>query len=144
MILIHATTIAIGTKAVILRGAPGSGKSDLALRIIEEKRCGLVADDQTEVYLRNGTVWARCPLALRGRIEVRGLGIVRVDPHAPSRVGLVVDLVQRQEVERMPEQAELQTKVLEQSLPCIKLDPFQASAPARIRAALRHFARSKS
>lgn len=144
MMLVHATTVALGQNGVLLRGPPGSGKSDLALRLIEQRQCGLIADDQTDVFLRGKGVWARCPPALRGRIEVRGLGIVKVKPHRPCKVSLIVDLVGPGNIERMPDRNSLKAELLSVVIARIELDPFQASAPARVRAALRHLLLNKS
>ena len=113
---VHATTIAIAGKGIMLRGPSGSGKSDLALRLIEQPGTGLgtqvlqarlVADDQTEVYLRAGRLWVRCPETIKGKLEVRGLGILNLKPHAACPLALVVDLMPGNRIERMPEEAQL-------------------------------------
>lgn len=71
---VHATTIAIDGAGVLLRGPSASGKSDLALRLIDDG-ARLVADDRTVLALRDGIVEASAPPSIRGKIEVRGLGI---------------------------------------------------------------------
>ncbi len=127
----HGTCVALGRRGVLLRGPSGSGKSDLALRLIEHGAL-LVADDQVVLSGENGAVWASPPPELAGRMEIRGVGIVAVK-HAPrSRVWLVCDLVSADAVPRLPEAAS------EELLPgCfiarLAVFPFEASAPAKLR-----------
>src|SRR5690606_18170052 len=75
MLLIHATCVVIGEIGVILRGPSGSGKSDLALRLVDTGGL-LVADDQVFLSVENGALVARAPPTISGKLEVRGLGIV--------------------------------------------------------------------
>ena len=88
--------------AVLLRGPSGAGKSDLALRLID-RGARLVADDQTELRLADGGLLARAPQTIQGKMEVRGLGIAELRPLRDVPVGLVVDLVDGQSVERVPD-----------------------------------------
>jgi HPr kinase/phosphorylase len=124
---VHATAVALAGKAVLLRGSPGSGKSDLALRLME--------DDQTCLSRRGAELWAAAPEALKDLMEVRGIGIVRVPALAEAPVALLVDLVAAPEVERCPE-AERET-LLGIELPKLRLHAPEASAPAKLRLALR-------
>jgi HPr kinase/phosphorylase len=116
--------------AVLLRGPPGAGKSDLALRLIDGGAL-LVADDRVVLRPEGGAVWASPPDALAGLLEVRGLGICRVDWRPRARVGLVCDLVADDAVERLP--APARAALGTAGLPCWRVAPFQAGAPARIR-----------
>jgi len=133
MIRVHGTSVALGGDGILLRGLSGSGKSDLALRLIADGAC-LVADDQTELRRVDETLEMAAPAAIAGRLEVRGVGILRVPavPSAPLR--LVVDLVAPERVERLPEP--LFCELLGMSLPRLLLAPFEASAPAKLRLAL--------
>lgn len=133
MIMVHGTTVALDGEGVLLRGPSGSGKSDLALRLID-RGARLVADDQTELTCAAQRLIARAPRSIAGRMEVRGVGILRVPavPSAPLR--LVVDLVAPDRVERLPEPQFCD--YLQCSLPLLTLAPFEASAPAKIRLAL--------
>jgi serine kinase of HPr protein (carbohydrate metabolism regulator) len=133
MILVHATTVEIGGLGVLIRGPSGSGKSDLALRLIDAG-AGLVADDQTELSVRGSRLAARCPDAIAGLLEVRGVGLVRLPPLAWAPVGLVVDLVEPGTVERMPEPAI--AEYLGLSVPLVRLAAFEASTPAKVRLAV--------
>ena len=99
-VLMHASCVAVSGRAVLITGPSGSGKSALALTLLAHG-AGLVADDQTEVFLDGDRVMARCPAALSGLIEARGLGILTSPPAGPSPVVLVADLGQP-EPDRLP------------------------------------------
>jgi HPr kinase/phosphorylase len=135
-LLLHATAVAIGGRAILLRGASGSGKSDLALRLIDAG-ARLVADDQSELCREGDRVIVRAPATIAGLIEVRGLGILRLDALAEAPVTLVVDLVAAKAVERLP--AQQVECILGLAFPLIAVRPFEASAAAKLRLALRAF-----
>jgi len=137
-LFIQATCIVVEGTGVLLRGPPGSGKSDLALRLIDAG-AKLVADDGVELRRTTDAVIARLPPAapesVRGRIEVRGLGIAPVPAVAEARLDLVVDLVPAEEVERLPQPAT--AEMLGVKLPLLRLDGLEPSAPAKVRLAVR-------
>ena len=137
MIRVHATSVALDGGGVLLRGPSGSGKSDLALRLIDHG-ARLVADDQTELERVGGVLEMRAPATIAGRIEVRGLGIIRVPAVATAPLRLVVDLVAPESIERLPEPQFC--TLLGVSLPLLLLAPFAASATAKLRLALRAYA----
>ena len=130
----HATAVAIRGKGILLRGRSGSGKSDLALRLIDGG-AKLIADDVVEVETRGARLEARAPAPLRGRMEVRGVGIVAVPTVARARIVLVVDLVGAGTVERYPGPAF--TRILGIRINLLKLWAFEASAPAKLRLAVK-------
>ena len=105
---IHASAVLVGARAVLIRGPSGSGKSQLALALLEAGQAGtlpfarLVADDRAEVEPVHGRLLVRPPAALAGLIEVRGLGIRQVAYEAMAAVGLIVDLAAA-DASRMPE-----------------------------------------
>lgn len=99
--LLHASCVAVGPAGVLILGASGSGKSALALELMAYGAV-LVADDRVEITASDGALSARCPKAIRGHIEARGVGILAADTVATARVVLVVDLDQV-ERERLPE-----------------------------------------
>ena len=137
MILVHGTCVALDGAGVLLRGPSGSGKSDLALRLIDGGAI-LVADDQVEVESRDGVLFAGAPETIAGRLEIRGVGIVCI-PHAPAALKLLVDLVAAEKVPRLPEPS---TEAIDGiGLPVVALAAFDASAPAKLRHALALFAR---
>ena len=130
---LHATCVAIGGAAVLLRGPSGAGKSDLALRLVEGG-ARLVADDQVEIAAENGRLIARAPAALAGKLEVRGVGIVPVATQAAAPVALIADLVAPGDVERLPDPAA--ETILGIAIARVALAPFELSAPAKLRLAL--------
>ena len=133
---IHASCVALGRKGVLILGASGTGKSDLALRLIEDG-ARLVADDRAELFIKARALYARPPAALAGLIEVRGLGIVRL-PHR-RQVKLALAVMLGAPGERLPKRAEYVHKAAR--VPLIAMDGREASAPAKIRVALKAFAR---
>lgn len=132
MVTIHGTCVLVGGTGVLLRGPSGAGKSDVALRLIDGGAV-LVADDRVELRMENGRLMASAPAALAGLLEVRGLGIVRVPCCASAEVGLVVDLVAPDAVERLPEAES--AAILDAAAPRLALAPFEASTPAKLRLA---------
>lgn len=131
---IHATVIDIDGDGVLLRGPPGCGKSDLALRLIDAG-ARLVADDRTDLAISDGRVFASAPVELSGLIEVRGVGIVSMAALEKTPLVLAVDLVGAADVERIPEPAGVD--ILGLSIPLLRLAPFEASAAAKVRAAIK-------
>ncbi|WP_193184194.1 HPr kinase/phosphorylase [Nisaea sediminum] len=136
MELVYGTTVAVDGRAVLLRGPSGSGKSDLALRLIEAG-AQLVADDQTRLVREAGRLVASAPDTIAGQLEVRGVGIVPVQNVRRAPLDLVVDLVPPEQVERYPEAGTC--TYLEIGVPLLALAPFEASTPAKVRLALIHF-----
>ncbi len=130
---VHGTSVEIEGTALLIRGAPGSGKSDLALRLIDAG-ARLVADDRVDVAMAEGVLFLSAPTATAGLMEVRGLGILRLPASANVCLGLIVDLLAEGEVRRLPENH--RCRFLEIDLPWIGIAPFQASAAAKVRHAL--------
>ena len=104
--ILHASCVAAGLRAVVILGPSGSGKSGLALRLIG-MGARLVADDRTELFLREGVLMARCPTGLQGMIEARGLGILNAPTVAEAAVVLAVDLA-TPETDRLPPRRSVQ------------------------------------
>lgn len=140
--LVHGTCVALGEKAVLLRGEPGAGKSDLAFRFLAlppqgETRPLLVADDQVFIAAgADGALIASPPPALAGKIELRGIGIVEVPFRGQAELLLVCDLVDAKDVPRMAPEPWERTVIAGIALPRLKLAPFEASAPLKLKTAL--------
>ncbi len=136
-LLVHGTAVAIEGGAVLLRGPSGAGKSDLALRLIDAG-ARLVADDQALLRRAGRRVLVRAAAAIAGLIEVRGIGILRVDALDEAPLVLIADLVLSGDIERLPEQRT--DTVLGLEIALIALAPFEASAAAKLRLARRALA----
>lgn len=108
---VHASAVLAGARAVLIRGPAGSGKSQLALALIQAAETGLlrfarlVGDDRVHLEARHGRLLVRPAAALAGLIEVRGLGVRRLDYEPVAVVGLLVDLA-AEDAERMPAASE--------------------------------------
>ena len=142
-ILLHGTCLSIGGEGVLILGEPGTGKSALALRLIDEPGYGisgvllcseLVADDQIIVTRDQDKLMASAPAILRGKLEIRGLGIVTLATRASVHLALVVKLQDHAAIERLPDPASFD--ILGMALPLVEIDAESPSAPARLRAAL--------
>ena len=131
--MVHGTCIAFDGHGVLLRGAAGSGKSDLALRAIV-RGARLVADDQVVLARHGDGVIASAPASLHGLIEIRGLGIMRMDATAEARIALVADMTEPHAIERLPDRRHCDIDGV--SIPWLALAPFEASAPVKLRLAL--------
>ena len=144
---IHATAIAVGDRGVLIRGPSGAGKSDLALRCLAfgtstflNDHVKLVADDQVMLKKNDRSrisprLIATAPSTLRGKLEVRGVGILEVAVRDEAAIVLVVDLVREGPVERYPDPWP-KVVVSGFEVPLIRLLPFENSAPLKIFAAL--------
>lgn len=128
----HGTCIAIGAQGIMLVGASGAGKSDLALRLID-RGAKLVADDRCELVMQGGQLLCRPPAILAGKIEVRGLGIFDLPWIAPIPIIMAVRLADR--YERMPDCGVAEI-LAGHPVDAVKLAPFEASAALKVEMAL--------
>lgn len=131
-----ACRVAGDWRGALIEGPSGVGKSDLALRALDQG-FSLVSDDYTVVFTSNGKLYGRAPDALAGLIEARGVGVLS-QPCLPfCRVRLLVRCVDGPlVVERMPEP---QFEAIEGvATPILDLWPLEPSAPAKIRRMLEH------
>ncbi|KUF10091.1 HPr kinase/phosphorylase [Pseudoponticoccus marisrubri] len=99
-LIVHATSVAVGGRALLIRGASGRGKSGLALEMMC-RGASLVADDRTILTRKANTVWLDVPPAIRGLIEARGLGLLHAPVASPARLVAILDL-DREEAARLP------------------------------------------
>lgn len=133
---IHATAVLVGPKAVLIRGAAGSGKSRLALRLIQTLPFArLVGDDRVHATATAaGKLLVHAPENLRGLFEIRGLGIRRMPFEQMAVVGLVIDLTAA--ADRLPTSDALQTAISGIKLPRLAL-PAESDPLAAVLAVLR-------
>ncbi|MBX9785710.1 MAG: HPr kinase/phosphatase C-terminal domain-containing protein [Alphaproteobacteria bacterium] len=126
LLTLHGTAIEVQGKAVLLTGKPGTGKSSLALQLIDRGAC-LVADDQTYLTFDKEEVYVSCPDALKGLLEVRGVGIYPFPSQNKSPLSLVVEICELEEVLRLPDPTFVQYHNIPiPSLKLAKYDPLGA------------------
>jgi HPr kinase/phosphorylase len=130
---VHASAVLVGARAVLIRGPSSAGKSRLALQLIEAARNGamlfakLVGDDRVHLEAAGGRLLVRPADALKGFIELRGVGILRRDYEACAVVGLVVDLA-ADDAERLPEPGEVAIAGIK--IPRLAVAPGMTALPA--------------
>jgi serine kinase of HPr protein (carbohydrate metabolism regulator) len=130
---LHATSVAIDGRAVLLCGASGMGKSDLALRLIDRGAI-LISDDYTIIKWVDGRLEATAPSTIVGKMEVRGIGVVDMPCTDYARIALIVDL--SNDIDRMPLDPELRA-IAGTDVPVVRIAPFEASAPIKVELALK-------
>ena len=129
---VHASTVASDGRAVLISGPSGSGKSDLALRLLD-RGFTLVSDDQTIVRRDGDRLVASAPPTIKGKLEIRGVGIVEMDTVDDVPVALFVELTS--EIMRLPDDRR-ERPVLGVNLPLVSVDALTASAASKVALAL--------
>lgn len=129
----HASTVAINGRAVLLTGPSGSGKSDLALRLLD-RGFTLVSDDQTIVRKDGDRLLASAPASIAGKLEIRGIGIVDMERIDDVPIALIVELTSNQ-IQRLPDDSR-ERPILGVKLPLVTVDALTASAPSKVALAL--------
>jgi serine kinase of HPr protein (carbohydrate metabolism regulator) len=130
---LHASTVASEGRAVLITGPSGSGKSDLALRLLD-RGFTLVSDDQTVVKRDGERLLASPPPTIAGKLEVRGIGIVEIDNLTDTPVALIVELTSS-DIQRLPDDSR-ERPILGIGLPLVAIDAMTASAPSKVALAL--------
>ena len=138
----HGTAIAVSGRAALIVGPSGAGKSDLALRCLAVAPTALiplaaqlVGDDRVIISQANGQLRVAAPEAIRGKLEVRGMGVVEVPYVASADLALVVELVAPETVERLPDPLPTR-RFMGVSVPLLRLAPFEVAAPVKLLLAL--------
>jgi serine kinase of HPr protein (carbohydrate metabolism regulator) len=129
---LHASTVAVDGRAVLITGPSGSGKSDLTLRLLD-RGFVLVSDDQTIIKKNGSRLCATSPPTIRGKLEIRGVGIVTVDHVEDVPVAMVVELTS--DIQRLPDDSR-ERPMLGVPVPLISVDALTASAPSKVAVAL--------
>jgi len=129
---LHASTVALEGRAVLISGPSGSGKSDLALRLLD-RGFVLVSDDRTIVRKEGSRLIASAPETIRGKLEVRGVGIVEMEHQRDVPIALVVELTS--DIQRLPDEGR-ERLILGSAIPLINVDAMTASAPSKVAVAL--------
>ena len=129
---VHASTVALDGRAVLITGPSGSGKSDLALRLLD-RGFVLVSDDRTIVKRQDERLLASAPPNIAGKLEIRGIGIVDVETASDLPVALIIELTS--DIQRLPDDSR-ERPILGVSLPLISIDAMTASAPSKVALAL--------
>lgn len=125
---VHASTVAMDGRAVLISGPSGSGKSDLTLRLLD-RGFTLVSDDQTLVRKEGDRLVASAPPNIAGKLEIRGIGIVDMDSVGNVPVALLVELTS--EFQRLPDDNR-ERPILGVRLPLISVDAMTASAASKV------------
>lgn len=125
----HAACVALAGRAVLIRGAPGAGKSQLAWQLLQ-RGAWLIGDDLIEITAHEGRLWARAPVTGKGLLEARGLGIFRLAGPGTAPLEAILDGGDGPPGERLPEPAV--EEILGVAIPRVRLptEPLQAVAAA--------------
>ena len=128
---LHASCVASEGRAVLIGGPSGSGKSDLALRLLD-RGFTLVSDDRTIVHRDGPRLVASAPKTIKGKLEIRGIGIVEMATVQNVPLALVVELTS--DIQRLPDDSE--RLILGIGVPLIGVDAMTASAASKVSVAL--------
>lgn len=126
----HATCAEVDGVGILITGPSGSGKSDLTLRLMQGG-AQLVADDRVDLSIDQTQIIARAPKALRGLLEVREIGIVKVPFLEQAVIRALIELKPGQILDRLP--TESFVELLGIRIRQFQIDPWQQSAPAKVR-----------
>ena len=130
---VHGTSVSIDGDGVLFRGPSGSGKSDLALRMINYG-AQLVSDDQVCLARRNDKIFMSSPPTIRNSMEVRGIGIVNTIAQKEAPLILVLNMLPNNAANRMPIW-QLCT-FLDIKVPAVEFAPFEISAHLKVKLAI--------
>lgn len=132
---LHASCVSREGRAVLIAGPSGSGKSDLALQLID-RGFTLVSDDRTVLRKAGNRLIASAPATIKGKLEIRGIGIVDLESADEVPVALVVELTG--DMQRMPDDSR-ERLILGAAVPLVNVNAMTSSAPAKVVVALDQF-----
>jgi serine kinase of HPr protein (carbohydrate metabolism regulator) len=127
---LHGNCLWVNETGVLILGDAASGKTELALTMINSGRGTLVADDQVIIEREHKILMARPPEGLQGLMQIHGIGIVNFDKIAPVPLHLIIELVPHMDVPLIPEKSEKEIQGL--SLPLVKLAGHEASSADKL------------
>ncbi|MFB2553009.1 HPr kinase/phosphorylase [Ensifer soli] len=133
---IHASAVVVGTCGLLIVGRSSSGKSTLALALVDAAvKAGefgaLVSDDRVDITFAGGRIVARAPATIRGLAEIRGAGIVRVETCPAAVLHLAIRPVDPSQEARLPPEEERFAIVADRTLPLVRL-PHAARDPLAV------------
>ena len=131
---VYGTCVEIEGIGVLFRGPTGCGKSDLALRLIDEG-AKLISDDYTEISNKNSSLAAQAPKNIRSLLEIRGIGVVKIKSNTRVKLSAIIDLVKVGQIERMPQ--EKKVNLCGVNIPVFHLNAYEASCVAKVRIIIR-------
>ncbi|QJB68430.1 HPr kinase/phosphorylase [Parasphingorhabdus halotolerans] len=136
---VHATSVAIHGHGIMIRGKSGSGKSDLALRLID-RGAVLISDDYCVLTPGEDKINISPPPTIAGKIEVASIGIIKLDYVSDVPLRIIVQL--KKSAERFPMDSPT-SDLLGYTLPTIVINPMEPSAPIKVEMAIRYLPRLK-
>lgn len=136
---LHATSVDLQGKGILIFGKPGTGKSSLALQLIDRGAI-LIADDQTILHYEKEKLVLKPPEKLRGMMEVRGVGLCSFPFNQQSCLTLCVEICEKEELGRLPES--LFKEYYEIRIPLLKLQKDDPLGPIKVELKLYHKDRS--
>jgi hypothetical protein len=134
-VVMQASAVAVSDHALLIEGPPGSGKSSLALALID-RGAGLIGDDGVTLTRDGGLLIASPPPRIGGLLEVRGIGLVRMEVAPPAPVALILTLG-GPAPERLPETPLPMRVIAGVAVPVLAFDPGSIAPAARAEWALR-------
>ena len=131
----HACALEINNIGILIKGSSGSGKTSLMMGLLERANQNnleafLISDDQIHLNLSNKTLEARVPETISGLVEIHGFGIVNHQHKETTNIALVVELVEDETIERLPEKQFFDFKTVK--LPLLKVPRRHENQSIRI------------
>lgn len=134
-VVMQASAVAIGARALLIEGPPGSGKSSLALSLID-RGAGLIGDDAVTLTAKSGRLIASPPPNITGLLEVRGVGLVQLPVASPAPVALILSLGGPL-AGRLPETPLAARSIAGVAVPVLAFEPGTVAPAPRAEWALR-------